>query len=355
MNSKELLSYISTEDIVDMLVNYYDIEMDNDTDPMAYHFRSDCHNEHNEGNFKLYLFKDSKMFHCYSCCGQMSLFDFIMTMENIEFAESVDFVQDFFNINTVPKGFGRKKKPKKEFVYVRKEVDYNEVLTEYDSHILNTFVKYYPIEWLHEDISKETMDKYNILFSMEDEAIIMPHYDINNRLIGIRQRNLSEYQLRLKRKYVPHTSMRSRITYKHSLGKNLFGLNINKNAISKSKRCILFESEKSVLKADSYFGENSSVAVGGSTVSEYQLNLLKQLGCEIIYVAFDKESLADEKWNRKMNRIYTRIVEWGFKCFIISDTEGLLEEKDSPIDRGEDVFLTLLSQAKEFIKVVDEK
>lgn len=144
LNSKELLSKINLDDIVDMLINYYDIEMANDTDPSAYHFRTDCHNEHNEGNFKLYLFKDSKTFHCFSCCGQMSLYDFIMKMEGITFSESVEFVQNFFRIDTITRGFGRKELPKKEFVYKEKEVDYNEVLSEYDSGILNTFLDYHP-------------------------------------------------------------------------------------------------------------------------------------------------------------------------------------------------------------------
>lgn len=345
----ELLSRISVDDIVDMMVNYYGIEMDNDTDPTAYHFKTDCHNEHNEGNFKLYLFKDSKQYHCYSCCGQMSLFDFVMTMEGIEFTEAVEFVQDYFNISSVPRGFGRKEKPKKVYEYVKKEIDYNEVLKEYDNGILNTFSTYKPVEWLYEDISPETMERFNILFDMETEGIIIPHYDINDRLIGIRQRNLNKIQLERKRKYVPHTCNRNRITYKHPLGKNLYGLNVNKNAIENSHKCMIWESEKSVLKMDSYFGLNSSVAIGGSSISPYQLNLLKTLGVQDIYVCFDKEEGdVDEKWYRKMNKIYTRIVEWGFKCFIVEDTEDLIDFKDSPIDCGSEIFLHLLNQPREF-------
>ncbi len=348
MDRTELLSRITVDDIVDMLVNYYGIEMDNDTDPTAYHFRTNCHNEHNEGNFKLYLFKDTKQFHCYSCCGQMSLFDFVMTMEGIDFTESVEFVQEYFNISSVPRGFGRKERPKKVYEYVKKEVDYNEVLNEYDSGILNTFTTYKPIEWLYEDITVETMKKFDILFDMETEGIIIPHYDINNRLIGIRQRNLNKIQLERKRKYVPHTCNRNRITYKHALGKNLYGLNVNKSAIEKSKKCMIFESEKSILKMDSYFGINSSCATGGSTISPYQLNLLKTLGVEDIYICYDKEEDAEGKWNKKMNKIYTRIIEWDFKCYIVEDTEDLIDFKDSPIDCGSDIFLYLLNQAKEF-------
>lgn len=349
----ELLNRISVDDIVDMMVNYYGIEMDNDTDPTAYHFKTDCHNEHNEGNFKLYLFKDSKQYHCYSCCGQMSLFDFVMTMEGIEFAEAVEFVQDYFNISSVPRGFGRKERPKKVYEYVKKEIDYNEVLKEYDNGILNTFSTYKPVEWLYEGISPETMERFNILFDMETEGIIIPHYDINDRLIGIRQRNLNKIQLERKRKYVPYTSSRNRVTYKHSLGKNLYGLNINKEKITENKMCVIWESEKSVLKMDSIYGNNPSVCVGGSSISEYQLNLLKVLGCECVYIAFDNE-LGDDKWEKKMIKIYEKIINFGFKCFVVKDWEQkYLDEKDSPIDKGKEVWRILINQAKEFFKEGD--
>ena len=354
MDSKELLSKISLDSIVDMLTNYYDIEMDDDTDTEALHFRTDCHNPHNEGNFKLYLFKDSKMFFCYSCCGSMSLYDFIMEMENLTFAESVQFAQDFFKIGTTVRGFGRKEVPKKEFVYKKKEVDLNEVLPEYENYILNTFLNYHSVEWLYEGITHETMDKYEIMFDEVSEGIIIPYRDKDGRLIGIRQRNLDKRQLELKRKYVPYTSLRSRITYKHQLGKSLYGIYTNQERIKETQLCVLWESEKSVLLMDSLYGNNPSVAVGGSTISEYQLNLLKTLGVKDVYVAFDNENFEDEKWNKKLNKIYTRIVNFGFNCFVVRDWEQkYLDEKDSPIDKGIEVWRALLSQAREFI-IIEE-
>ena len=70
---------------------------------------------------------------------------------------------------------------------------------------------------------------------------------------------------------------------------NAYGIDKNKEAIKEYKKCIIFEAEKSVLKMDSIYGNNPSVAVGGSSVSEYQLNLLKVNGCEKVYLAFDRE------------------------------------------------------------------
>ncbi len=348
--ANELKSRLTLSMVVEM-VHYLGGEFNEqmETDEKMVMNTSLCHEDGE--SWKCDLFKDTLYFHCYSNCGNFSILDLVQDVMNFEtLQESVDFIADYFNIGIATRGFGRKARPPiVSRPIIKKEINFDEKLLEYDNHILNTFVNYYPIEWLREDISKETMDKFNILFSMEDCSIIIPHYDIDNRLVGIRQRNLSEYQLKLGRKYVPFTSMRSRITYKHQLGRNAYGIHINKESIIKSKKCMIWESEKSVLKMDSYFGENSSIAVGGSSISPYQLNLLKTLGVKDIYMCFDYEK-NNQGWEKKMNKIYNKIIEWGFNCYYMrnEDMEKYLNEKDSPIDKGEENFKILFSLMEKF-------
>ena len=118
---------------------------------------------------------------------------------------------------------------------------------------------------------------------------------------------------------------------------NAYGIDKNKESIKEYKKCIIFEAEKSVLKMDSIYGNNPSVAVGGSSVSEYQLNLLKVNGCEKVYLAFDREE--GEKWENKLN----------LECYIIEDKNGkYLDLKQSPIDRGEFAFLELYRSARKY-------
>lgn len=282
----------------------------------------------------------------------MSLFDFVMTMNNCTFAESVQFLESYFHIGmNFQRGFGRPKREEIEVKpYVRKEVDFNEQLPEYDGSILNTFINYKPVEWIYEGISVETMEKYEIRYSIENNSIIIPHRDKDGRLVGIRERNLDRRQVEvLGRKYVPHTSFAHRLTYKHRLSMNTYGILQNKEAISEYKKCIIFEAEKSVLKMDSVWNNNPSVAVGGSSVSLYQLNLLKELGVKDIYLSFDKEE--GEKWDNKLDKICQRIVNFGLECYIIEDKEGkYLDLKDSPIDKGEFVFLELYKNARKYNK-----
>ena len=351
MDSKELLNKISVEQIVGLMVNYYGIEMKEDTDPLAYIFATRCHHSFDEeASFKLYLYKENKTFVCYSSCGSMSLFDFIMTMNDCTFAESVQFLEEYFHIGiNFQRGFGRPKREKIEIKpYVKKEVDFNEQLPQYDDNILNTFINFHAVEWLEEGISHETMDKYGIKYDIETQGVVIPHYDKDSRLVGIRERNLDKRQIDMGRKYVPYTSFTHRKTYKHPLGKNLYGINFNKEAINKFKKCIIFEAEKSVLKMDTVYGNNNpSVSVGGSSISEYQLNLLKTNGCEKIYLAFDRED--GEKWENKLDKICQRIINFGLECYVIEDKEGkYLNLKSSPIDHGKEVFEILLQGARKY-------
>ena len=98
---------------------------------------------------------------------------------------------------------------------------------------------------------------------------------------------------------------------------------------------------------DTIYGNNPSVAVGGSSISEYQLNLLKTNGCEKVYLAFDRED--GIKWEQKLDKICKRIINFNLECFIIEDKEGkYLDLKDSPIDKGEFVFLELYKNARKY-------
>lgn len=343
MNSKELLSRITVEQILQLIMSRYKASVLDDVDPEAFHIETICHNG---DSHKLYLYKDSKTFYCYSNCGAMSLYDLIMQMEDISFAESVTFIQNYFNIGNSMKGqWGRPKLPEAKII-PKKEIDYNEKLPEYDFN-LNIFQDYKAIEWLVEGIIPTTMDKYNIKFDMYSNAIIIPHYDIDGNLVGIRQRCLDKRDIELGRKYIPYSDRFTKVTYRHALSKNLYGIHINSQSIKQTKKCIIWESEKSVLKMDSIYSENPSVAIGGSSLSEYQLHMLKTLEAQDIYLFFDYEE-DNEYWTKKLNKLYRKIIDNGFNCYILDDElkKKHLRLKDSAVDHGKEVFEILLRSAK---------
>ena len=128
------------------------------------------------------------------------------------------------------------------------------------------------------------------------------------------------------------------IIYSHQLSKSLYGLYQNLDNIKKYKRAIIYESEKSVLLMNSYYSNDSiAVSVGGSVFHEYQIELLKSVGVERVLICFDYET--DEKILEKFEKSYKRSV-LQFDTYIpsIESMKNLLNEKDSPIDKGKEVF-----------------
>ena len=118
------------------------------------------------------------------------------------------------------------------------------------------------------------------------------------------------------------------------------------------KKVIVFEGEKSCLLFSSFFGtENDiSVAVCGSNLINYQVEILKSLGVEEIIIAFDKQyqEYKDKeyiKWEEKLINIYKKYGGFIQISFIL-DIDCLLGYKDSPVDKGPDIFLELFNNRK---------
>ena len=108
--------------------------------------------------------------------------------------------------------------------------------------------------------------------------------------------------------------------------------------------------EKSCLLFASYFGINNdiSVAVCGSSLSNYQVQLLLDLGVEEIIIAFDKQfkELRDKEhkgWVKKLKAINNKYSK-SVKISFLFDLENLLGYKDSPIDCGKEKFLILFNK-----------
>lgn len=157
----------------------------------------------------------------------------------------------------------------------------NECVLENFSYIPNSL-------WLDEHISKESMQKYQIGYWGKEHKITIPHRDINGRLIGIRGRALDEEDLQAGRKYSPLTIEGKCL--KHSLGSNLYGLCQNEEAILRTGKICLVESEKSVLLGDTYYHQNNfTVAICGSNITAVQCNIIKRLGVKEVMLGFDKE------------------------------------------------------------------
>lgn len=222
-------------------------------------------------------------------------------------------------------------------------------LKEYDKIILSRFnydVKITP--WLNEGITQEVINYAKIGYYPGGDQITIPHYDKDYRFIGLRGRTLCAQEGEMYGKYRPIKVNQE--LYNHPLGLNLYGLNWAKDGITSLKKVIVYESEKSVLKAMSYFGisNNISVACCGSSLSSYQINLLLSFGVKEIVIAFDKQyeqlgTTESKQWIKKLTSFHEKYKNDVLISFMFDKGE-VLGYKSSPIDEGPEKFQQLFKE-----------
>jgi hypothetical protein len=188
------------------------------------------------------------------------------------------------------------------------------------------------------------MNNRNICYDPKNCGIVIPHYDIDGNLIGIRERTLIK-ENEVNGKYRP--ALLNRQLYNHPLSFNLYNLNNSKENIARMKKAFVFESEKACMQYASMFGEENdlSVAICGSSFIQYQAWLLINLGVEEIIVGLDKQykELNDnehKKLVRNLKQIHNKYGKF-VKISYLFDKEDIIGYKDSPTDRGKDKFLLL--------------
>lgn len=97
---------------------------------------------------------------------------------------------------------------------------------------------------------------------------------------------------------------------------------------------------------DGFRMPNCCVATCGSSgLNKFQLNLLLQIGSvKEIILCYDKEELPGEhKYFDKLYANCSKYMQYANFSFIY-DRGNLLKLKESPFDKGEDIFLQLLKQ-----------
>lgn len=333
-----------------------------------------CHNHAGEGSYKLYYYDNTKLFRCYTDCGtSFDIYELVRKIKNNskdlksyynkegkvcyrewELFDAVEFVAIYYGYS--PKTFDFQKTQEKlkdwevlnNYEQINKDEQEQRVeLRIFDNKILQYLPRPRIITWEQEGIKKEVMDHRGIAYDPKNQGIVIPHYDINNQLVGIRERTLIKEEENFG-KYRP--AILNGVMYNHPLGFNLYNLNNSKDNIKIIKKVIVYEGEKSCLLYASYFGEENdiSVAVCGSSLISYQVKVLLSLGVEEIIIAFDKQfkEVGDEEWKRwtkKLKSIHKKYSPYVQISFLF-DKWNLLDYKDAPIDKGPDIYLELFKK-----------
>lgn len=281
---------------------------------------------HTDKTPSLVINEEENSFHCFSCGAHGSPIDWFKRIEKLSFNDSIIKLQKltgsevknlkicqslalFKNIKKT------KEKPKMELV--------NHAILPYSFY--DKFSKIIPEEWVKEGMSPEVLKAYDIRVDEETNRIIYPIYDNNENLIGCKGRTRFENFKEL--------GIAKYMNYRKVDKWDFFvGLKENKASILAESSVIIFEGIKSGLKLTTYTGKTNWISAETSVLNEYQIKILISLGIKDVTIAFDSD-VEFEKINK-----CTEILKRFTNVYVIRNEDNLLGEKESPIDRGIEIF-----------------
>lgn len=318
-------------------------------------FETICHNLPGHGSKKLYYYSESKLFHCYTQCGDtFDIYELIIrnyrtrniilsfpdavryvadkTGQAFSSTPSVEYIDDWQFINQITRTY---QKPNQ--------------IQPINTNFLETLIPA-PHIWSDEGITPEAAQKFGIGFYLPDNRIAIPHYDSDGNLIGIRGRSISTEEIDAGYKYMPLQIGNDYLSY--PMMYNLYGLNWNQKTIERTKKVVLFEGEKSVIKAEVFYPDNNfTLALCSSNITDFQRDIILDLEVDEVMLALDKEyenlsSIEAKKYEKKILKLAAKFVPY-MRTFVLWDTKSLLQKKDSPVDRGQKVLEQLMKEKVE--------
>lgn len=313
-----------------------------------------CHNPlGSEASMKLYWYQNNHCFKCYTECNEaMSIFELYRRFMDLNYYSvtmnaAIEYVSNFLTDKITAALMPLEISHLEEEINKYQFHDATSQLPSYSSTVLDCFTSYHCNSWKKEGITDEVMNKFQIRFWPLHSTIIIPHYDIDNRLIGIRGRFLDPEEEQYG-KYRPIQI--GNCLYTFPLHNNLYAINFHKKGIKQRKAAIIVEGEKSTMLDDAYYSDYANaVACCGFNFSKYQISLLTDvLGANEIIVALDKEykNTTDETAIGYRKHIEKLCFPHRYKANFsyIWDYNNLLQEKDSPYDKGKDIFEVLYKE-----------
>jgi len=282
---------------------------------------------HNENTPSFSVTPETNNFYCFGCGTGGNIINFVMQYHNYSFAQAIKHLLQYANIDT-----RELKKESETFNLFKKMSRLTESRLKTKEHdilpvnIMDSYSLSGLEPWKKEGMSDAVLEKYQVRMDRNACRIVYPIHDEQGNIINIKGRIMSSnWKDRQLRKY----------TYYYPLDQSdfLFGLYHNKYAIEEKRSVIVFESAKSVMIMESN-GVKNVVSIETSHFSDEQIMLLLSLKCDIIIALDNDISLENIKKGIKSLIKMTNV-------YVVKDTFGILEKKDSPCDKGFDVWKKL--------------
>lgn len=308
-------------------------------------YPSCCHHSDWERHSKkLYYYIESQRWHCYSCSGDWDTIGLVQHLRKCTFNQAVDYICSTLGIASTEVVQDNMRDPWQRELrrwLANTDIDEPVQLTAYDPAILSAFDHLYPSEWLEYGITRDNMDKFGIGWYARQACISIPVVQ-NGQLVGVRGRYTRPQDV-AKGKYRPIAMLDGNVL-KFSSSACLYGYDQNKADIEKCRQVLLFESEKSVLKAPEY-GIYNSLAVFGSNISKRHIEMLLELGVNDVVIAFDSDyrQMGDADFQffvAKMKKLASKLHGY-FGVSIIYNNQGYDAYKCNIMDLPYDQAMTL--------------
>ena len=357
VNAGEVKENLTDDDVKNIIYELFKAEpVKEDTEQIIFP-SFDIHIDFENHNKKLYYYKRSYSFYCYTASESYDIYSLIQTAmalrgEEWSFIQALSYVCIFVGKNTSV----AYKQPVERYKWQSELMAYVNGTSEkentiYDKNILNLLDNRYYQGWIDENISIDTMEKYGIKWYNRLQQIVIPIYDADANLIGTHCRNLNPLFTENGKKYDILRLLDGR-ELKFNTANVLYGLNVNKENIKHRKQVFIFESPKSVLQCEHILKLNTAVAIFGMNLHKQQVKQLIELGADNFVICLDRQYV-----NVKQNNVYTDEFQRYMKVIRKSinalkaygtvsviwdkDTDNLLNYKDSPSDKGKEVFMKL--------------
>lgn len=349
MNTKALKEQLNTDQIITLLESLGAELREERNDHLI--FTSICHHLNaSEHKAKLYYYTNTHSFFCFSCSQSFDIFSLIEEVWNLRDIEF--YFGDIVNFITSTLGISQSDFNPKQNLSWRDDLRFFTTTKSMAKHAqiyplsdLNRFVDKLPYAWIKEGISVDTMRKYHIGYYPLLDCTTIPVFDKEGELLGIRGRFWREEDIELG-KYRPIWTLER--DYKLPTGNLLYGLYQNQEAIKATHEVKLFEGEKSVMQMEGILEQNNSVAMFGCNLSKMQLQQLIELEVERYVVCLDKWGSEDDKarWRKDVDKIVKMCKPYG--VVVIIEDNGMLDWKDSPSDKGKEVWEELYGRVKTY-------
>lgn len=272
---------------------------------------------------RLYYYVESQSWFCFVCHFSGDTISLVQHVKNLDFNQAISYICSILHLQV---GQIEQNEQLDNWAELRRflpnaEPEPDKLLT-YDKSILSLFDHLYPQEWLDYGISANILDKFGIGWYARQACISIPVV-FNGQLVGVRGRYTREQDV-AKGKYRPICTLDGQV-FKFPSSACLYGYDQNKVAIKKSRQAVLFESEKSVLKAPSYNLHNS-LAVFGSNISRQHIQLLLEMGVNDVVLAFDSDykQVGDDEFKFfvvKMKKLAAKLKPY-FSVSIVYNNQG---------------------------------